>query len=218
MREVFIFPGWGTPKRLYEKLAIPDGRTEIITELDLKDNLERITMRREKEVVFLGWSLGAMRALEYLKFFTVDRLILLAPTLYFLDDQAEVIVKKMKRNLAQNKLQTLINFTRLNFSNLDKCRDYLQEYKADLTELDENYLSQGLNFLLKKDLRNFTKIKDIKPLIIVGKEDKVIENSSARKVLASFEGGEYFSFSGVGHNLIYEAEERVNNLIKYYLS
>ena len=138
-----------------------------------------------------------MRALKFLKYFIVDKLILLAPTLNFLENQPEIIVKKMKRNLKANKLETLEDFTKLNFHQKNSYQNYIQQYQENLS--DSN---------IKQELT---------PLIITGEEDQIIKNESSKRVLDKFETSKYYTLSGVGHNLIYEAENRVNQLIKDYL-
>jgi hypothetical protein len=209
-----VFPGWGTPKSLYAKLELTADKRLVITDFNLKHLQEKIADYNPDQLIFIGWSLGTIRAVQYLENFSVDELILLAPTLYFLENQPEVIMKKMKRDIKIDKLDTLIKFTKENFYNSAKCKDYLQKYKKELSNLKEDNLVAGLDYLLEKDLTDLTVEQSIELLIIVGDRDQVIKNSSFKRVLAKFNVGDYISLANAGHNLIYEQTDKINRLIK----
>ena len=214
MKIAVIFPGWGTPKRLYQKLDFKVDKLLIVDDLDLTTIQQKIASYNSSKISFCGWSLGAMRALNAVKYFEVDNLVLLAPTLNFLENQPEIVVKKMKRNLTRNKLKTLLQFTQLNFYSSSNYQQYIKEYREELQDLNLNYLKEGLDYLLNTDLRELKEKVDNKALVIVGEEDEIISNKSSKKILTKFEESSYFSLPNVGHNLIYEAEEEVNYIIE----
>ncbi|GAB6099353.1 alpha/beta hydrolase [Halanaerocella petrolearia] len=217
MKLVVLFPGWGTPKDLYKKIDFIEYKTLFVDFFDLDRLKQEINKRNPKKVVFVGWSLGAMMALKYFKSFNVDKLILLAPTLNFLDNQPRIIVEKMMRNLKRNKLKTLLNFSRLNFYDVSNFRTYIEDYKEQLTELDIDYLETGLNFLLKEDLNDIEETETITPLMIISNSDQIIKNSSSKQILNKFNNYYFYELEEVGHNLIYETPDRVNKLIRGYL-
>ena len=217
MKVLVVFPGWGTPKKLYQKLDLAVDQKKVITDFNLIDLKEKLANYKQEQLIFCGWSLGAMRALKCLEYISVDKLILLAPTLNFLENQPEIIVKKMKRNLKANKLETLKDFTKLNFHQKNSYQNYIQQYQKYLKRLDSEKLKRGLDFLLTKDMTDLHIEQELTPLIITGEEDQIIKNKSSKRVVDKFESSKYYTLSGVGHNLIYEAEERVNQIIKNYL-
>ncbi|WP_181186391.1 alpha/beta hydrolase [Orenia metallireducens] len=213
-----VFPGWGTSRSLYQELKLVGYELFIVDFFDKKSLMQEIASLNPTEINFLGWSLGAIMALKYLNGFKVNKLILLAPTLYFLENQPSTVIKKMIRDLARNKLRTLVNFSRLNFYDKGLYQDYLTQYKGEIKELSSNYLKEGLEFLLEEDLRDISIIEDIRPLVIMGKEDQIITNSSSKQVLDCFIYYDFYMLEGVGHNILYEAEVEVNNLIREYLN
>jgi len=218
MKLMVVFPGWGTSRSLYQELKLVDYELFIVDFFDKKSLMQEIASLNPTEINFLGWSLGAIMALKYLNGFKVNKLILLAPTLYFLENQPSTVIKKMIRDLARNKLRTLVNFSRLNFYDKGLYQDYLTQYKGEIKELSSNYLEEGLEFLLEEDLRDISIIEDIRPLVIMGKEDQIITNSSSKQVLDCFIYYDFYMLEGVGHNILYEAEVEVNNLIREYLN
>jgi|GEM_PF-1577124 len=218
MKLMVVFPGWGTSRSLYQELKLVDYELFIVDFFDKKSLMQEIASLNPTEINFLGWSLGTIMALKYLNGFKVNKLILLAPTLYFLENQPSTVIKKMIRDLARNKLRTLVNFSRLNFYDKGLYQDYLTQYKGEIKELSSNYLEEGLEFLLEEDLRDISIIEDIRPLVIMGKEDQIITNSSSKQVLDCFIYYDFYMLEGVGHNILYEAEVEVNNLIREYLN
>ncbi|PRX35581.1 pimeloyl-ACP methyl ester carboxylesterase [Orenia metallireducens] len=218
MKLMVVFPGWGTSRSLYQELKLVGYELFIVDFFDKKSLMQEIASLNPTEINFLGWSLGAIMALKYLNGFKVNKLILLAPTLYFLENQPSTVIKKMIRDLARNKLRTLVNFSRLNFYDKGLYQDYLTQYKGEIKELSSNYLKEGLEFLLEEDLRDISIIEDIRPLVIMGKEDQIITNSSSKQVLDCFIYYDFYMLEGVGHNILYEAEVEVNNLIREYLN
>jgi pimeloyl-ACP methyl ester carboxylesterase len=217
MKLMVLFPGWGTSRSLYEGLKLEGYELLIVDSFDKESLVQEIVRRNPSEINFLGWSMGTMMALRYLNDFRVNKLILLAPTLYFLKNQPKIVVKKMIRDIERNKLRTLINFSRLNFYNKSFYEDYLEKYRKELKELDSNYLKEGLRLLLEEDLRDMNIIEGVRPLVVVTKEDEIITNSSSKQVLEFFKDYDFYILEGVGHNMIYEAEKEVNELIRRYL-
>ncbi|OCL25512.1 hypothetical protein U472_14315 [Orenia metallireducens] len=217
MKLMVLFPGWGTSRSLYEGLKLEGYELLIVDSFNKESLVQEIVRRNPSEINFLGWSMGTMMALRYLNDFRVNKLILLAPTLYFLKNQPKIVVKKMIRDIERNKLRTLINFSRLNFYNKSFYEDYLEKYRKELKELDSNYLKEGLRLLLEEDLRDMNIIEGVRPLVVVTKEDEIITNSSSKQVLEFFKDYDFYILEGVGHNMIYEAEEEVNELIRRYL-
>jgi len=218
MKLIVIFPGWGTTESLYQKIDLQGYEVLVVDSFDEEDLVQEIRRENPTEINFLGWSLGSILAFKYLKSFEVNKLILLAPTLYFLEDQPKIVVKKMIRDLKRNQFKMLVNFSRLNFYNKNSYQDYLVEYKNELQKLDQDYLEDGLKFLLEEDLREMDVVKGITPLIVIGKEDQIINNTSSKQVLDYFKDYSVHTLEGVGHNLLYEAEDRINNLIRGYLN
>ncbi|WP_027338852.1 alpha/beta fold hydrolase [Halonatronum saccharophilum] len=214
---VVLFPGWGTSKKLYKNLDFGEHQILFVDYFDLNRLKEEVKELSEGELIFFGWSLGAMLALKHLKDFEVDKLILISPTLNFLENQPKVVVKKMLRDLRRDKLGLLTNFSRLNFYKNKYFKDYLEKNQGALESLDLDYLEQGLNFLLEEDLRNLKVNDTLNPLIIIGEKDRIMKNLSSRRVLEKFSNYYFYDLEVIGHNLIYEGKKEVNRLIRGYL-
>ncbi|MGM0472361.1 MAG: alpha/beta fold hydrolase [Bacillota bacterium] len=217
MRLVLLFPGWGTAPELYNKLDLEESEVLTVYLFNQQEILREVNQREPTEIILFGWSLGTLMALEYLSILDVDRLILLAPTLYFLENQPRAIVRRMLKNLRRDKLGALIEFSQLNFYREFILEDYLTEYQSKLEQLDVDYLEEGLKRLIVTDLRELEQIRDIEPLIITASEDEIITNQSSKRVVEKFESVTYHQLEQCGHNLIYEANEEVNRLIRGYL-
>jgi pimeloyl-ACP methyl ester carboxylesterase len=215
---IVLFPGWGTTKELYKSLEFEGYELLFIDHFDLNKVIKEIEGRKNGEVVFIGWSLGAMLALKYLKYFKVDKLVLLSPTLNFLENQPKIVVKKMFRDLNRDKLQTLLDFSRLNFYDQTKFKEYSTEYKDKLDQLNLEYLKKGLKFLLTEDLTMIGQVKGLSPLIITATEDQIIKPSKSKKVLDKFKNYHVYKLEKRGHNLIYESNKEVIEIIRGYLS
>ena len=182
-----LFPGWASFSRFYQK--------ELVEEF-IYDNF---SYESDEEINVIAWSMGTLKALEYLKNHKVNKLILLAPTSNFTKTTSKKLVNNMIEGIKIDKFATLNNFYKLNFSKNSDYLNFLEEYKNEILNTNEEELIEGLEFLRDKVVKdyNFENVKEL--YVITGKKDKIINSSNTKEFVSI---GEHIEFN-LGHNFIY---------------
>ena len=182
-----LFPGWASFSRFYQK--------ELVEEF-IYDNF---SYESDEEINVIAWSMGTLKALEYVKNHKVNKLILLAPTSNFTKTTSKKLVNNMIEGIKIDKFATLNNFYKLNFSKNSDYLNFLEEYKNEILNTNEEELIEGLEFLRDKVVKdyNFENVKEL--YVITGKKDKIINSSNTKEFVSI---GEHIEFN-LGHNFIY---------------
>ena len=182
-----LFPGWASFRKFYEK--------ELIEEFIYDD----FSYENNEEINVIAWSMGTLKALEYIKNHKINKLILLAPTSNFTKTTSRELVDNMIEGIKTNKIETLNNFYRLNFSKNSDYANFIEEYKSEIENLIEAELIEGLEFLRDKTVidYSFENVKEI--YVITGKRDKVINSDNTKEFIST---GKHIEFN-MGHNFIY---------------
>lgn len=182
-----LFPGWASFRKFYEK--------ELIEEFIYDD----FSYESSEEINVIAWSMGTLKALEYIKNHKINKLILLAPTSNFTKTTSRELVDNMIEGIKTNKIETLNNFYRLNFSKNSDYLSFLGSYENEIIGMNEEELVIGLEFLRDKVVLdyNFENVKEI--YVITGKRDKVINSSNTKEFIST---GKHIEFN-LGHNFIY---------------
>lgn len=182
-----LFPGWASFRKFYEK--------ELIEEFIYDD----FSYESSEEINVIAWSMGTLKALEYIKNHKINKLILLAPTSNFTKTTSRELVDNMIEGIKTNKIETLNNFYRLNFSKNSDYLSFLGSYENEIIGMNEEELVRGLEFLRDKIVLdyNFENVKEV--YVITGKRDKVINSSNTKEFIST---GKHIEFN-LGHNFIY---------------
>ncbi len=182
-----LFPGWASFRKFYEK--------ELIEEFIYDD----FSYESSEEVNVIAWSMGTLKALEYIKNHKINKLILLAPTSNFTKTTSKELVDNMIEGIKTNKIETLNNFYRLNFSKNSDYLSFLGSYENEIIGMNEEELVRGLEFLRDKVVLDysFENVKEI--YVITGKRDKVINSENTKEFISI---GKHTEFN-LGHNFIY---------------
>ena len=182
-----LFPGWASFRKFYEK--------ELIEEFIYDD----FSYESSEEVNVIAWSMGTLKALEYIKNHKINKLILLAPTSNFTKTTSKELVDNMIEGINTNKIETLNNFYRLNFSKNSDYLSFLGSYENEIIGMNEEELVRGLEFLRDKVVLDysFENVKEI--YVITGKRDKVINSENTKEFISI---GKHTEFN-LGHNFIY---------------
>ncbi|MGM0508156.1 MAG: alpha/beta fold hydrolase [Fusobacteriota bacterium] len=232
-KAIVIFPGWGTPFSFYEDFFISklnsDKKAYKIIYIDLnKKNVFtrdfKITLKKKlkqyNDITFFAWSLGAMIALmwqdEFQREILISQNIYLSPTLNFTKTTSPIILKKMIRDLQRDKNKVLENFMKMNFSAKKNYINFMEKYKKDIYNLNKNSLKKGLDILSTSKLY-ISKIKT-RSLILTGNKDKIIPRKNTDIFLNKFENYKYKYYNKCGHNILYEKNEEVLDLIRSFLN
>ena len=182
-----LFPGWASFRKFYEK--------ELIEEFVYDD----FSYESSEEINVIAWSMGTLKALEYIKNHKINKLILLAPTSNFTKTTSRELVDNMIEGIKTNKIETLNNFYRLNFSKSSDYLSFLGSYENEIIGMNEEELVRGLEFLRDKTVLdyNFENVKEV--YVITGKRDKVINSDDTKEFIST---GKHIEFN-MGHNFIY---------------
>ena len=182
-----LFPGWASFRKFYEK--------ELIEEFIYDD----FSYESSEEVNVIAWSMGTLKALEYIKNHKINKLILLAPTSNFTKTTSKELVDNMIEGIKANKIETLNNFYRLNFSKNSDYLSFLGSYENEIIGMNEEELVRGLEFLRDKTVLdyNFENVKEV--YVITGKRDKVINSDNTKECIST---GKHIEFN-MGHNFVY---------------
>jgi pimeloyl-ACP methyl ester carboxylesterase len=208
-RVLVIFKGWGSPDSLYKRF-----QKKINAEIIFSEDLTSGALDKFDDVIALGWSMGTLDCIRFIREKDIKKSILIAPTLNFTKTTRPLMIKKMIKRLKREKAGCLRDFIELNFSDGSKFEDYLGEYFEEILNFDEDELLKGLTKLLE-DRVSDSKC-DLSPLIILGEEDRVIPGINSKDVIESFPNAVVKILEG-GHNLIYESQEDIDKTIEDYL-
>jgi pimeloyl-ACP methyl ester carboxylesterase len=207
-RVLVIFKGWGSPDSLYKRF-----QKKINAEIIFSEDLTSGALDKFDDVIALGWSMGTLDCIRFIREKDIKKSILIAPTLNFTKTTRPLMIKKMIKRLKREKAGCLRDFIELNFSDGSKFEDYLGEYFEEILNFDEDELLKGLTKLLE-DRVSDSKC-DLSPLIILGEEDRVIPGINSKDVIESFPNAVVKILEG-GHNLIYESQEDIDKTIEDY--
>ena len=198
--KTILFPGWASFKTFYKK--------EVLEEFFY---LEEIS--GENEVNVIAWSMGSLRALDYIKTHKVNKLILLAPTTDFTKTTSAEIINQMISGIGVNKEITLKNFYKMNFSDMVDFRKFWDLYKEEIDKLSKEELVKGLEFLrdFKIESPDFSNVKEVH--VVLGEKDRIIPLENNREFLNI---GKTYNFQK-GHNLLYNNDE-LKALVRSILS
>lgn len=202
--KTLIFPGWASFESFYKK--------ELLEDFFYFDNDD---IKIDEEVNIIAWSMGTLRALEYIKGKVVNKLVLIAPTTDFMATMELKYLESMIVGIKQNKIQTLKEFYRLNFIKNSDFLNFVEEFEKEIKNMEEKELIRGLEYLrdTKIELVDFNNVKKV--LIIRGKKDKIIPKNNSQNIIRDNPKAEVIEYN-LGHNLIYK-NNHLKELVRSFL-
>lgn len=209
---LIMLPGWGMKSFIWKKINefLSKDFELIFIEWDNVNSLDEFKQRvirviEEKQLTsfsILGWSLGSLVAQEIAidNIYNINNIILIGGTSSFVqhkEDEYNIgwnkrILERMRFQIINGRLkETIFNFNNAMFSASEKETGYHKEFMEVIEDAIENQsmssLVLGLDYLIKKDLRN--KLIEIKcPLLMIhGEEDSIcpIESTAYIKNIIS---------------------------------
>jgi len=204
---------WGIGHSSWEAL-LGDG-----PHCDPAEHLERLRPYEESRCL-IGWSLGAMLAIE-----TVlrrpgvwDHLILIAPTLCMggfggVKGTPESVLRAMRLGLRSDRAGILRAFARLCLE--PEQGGEFEERMVREGQVEDNLepLDAGLDYLLRTDLTDRIQGLEIACTVISGREDRVIPWRAGEET-ADRCGGSFHLLRGSGHALPWTAAGAVARIIR----
>lgn len=172
--------------------------------------------------LLVGWSLGALRALEFAgSTRQALGLVLLSGTARFTGEGnhpgiSERVLDRMRRKLPIQRDAVLEDFSRNCFhpAGDDPARVAWLEETAD-ESMDS--LEAGLEALATLDLRGVPEQLECPALVIHGSEDRIIPPGAGRALAGCLSGARYHELAGVGHALPLVAGGAVRDLMEGFL-
>lgn len=161
-----------------------------------------------RKVTLIGWSLGAIAALEIALALPekINRLILISGTACFVQEKRKGwsvrIVKKMQRNIVTSPEETLRAFDQLLFSEEEKEKwlSYFVECVRPSFHKDTpESLYYGLDYLIHADVRDQLSDLHVPTLLIHGEKDQICPLSAAMEMTKNIPQSELYPIPNAGH-------------------
>ncbi|MGG0186992.1 alpha/beta fold hydrolase [Bacillus rhizoplanae] len=192
-----LIPGWGMEEQIWESFLpyVHDFPVHVVHWRNVEDQQDFeqriIEVAKDKEVILIGWSLGALATLQVYNSLQTKGIVLLGGTAKFTMDSDYVhgwkgpFVERMKRSLLKQKDATLKKFYVSMFS---KTEQEMEEEQAFLKIAEEfqgdsiDSLQCGLDYLIETDAREQLQQIDVPLLLLHGKADAICPPSAAQYI------------------------------------
>ncbi|WP_243524230.1 alpha/beta fold hydrolase [Bacillus pseudomycoides] len=226
--ELIFIPGWGMEKQVWE-LLLPYFQEYSVRYVewrsvkDVADFADRVVeATEEQDVILIGWSLGALAALQVCDRVQTKGMILIGGTAKFTVDEnyesgwKRPFVERMKRNLVKRKEDTLKRFYKSMFAKqeLKESKQFegiTERFQGDSIES----LQMGLDYLIEMDMRSQLKYVKTPVLLLHGEQDAICPLSAARYIQKNTNGA-LKVINGAGHALcVTDFEYCANEIIQF---
>ncbi|TBX80158.1 alpha/beta fold hydrolase [Bacillus mycoides] len=226
--KVIFIPGWGMEEDVWT-FVLPYFKDYPVQCLDWRNVKEQsefagriIEVARDENVILVGWSLGALAAIQAYKKIKAKGIVLIGGTAKFTNTSDytsgwnSLHVERMKKNLTRKKEDTLNRFyenifTKNELKENTSFKEIALNFKGDSIQS----LQLGLDYLIKTDMRN--ELTDIKvPLLLLHGEQDVICPLSAAHNMTENTNATLKVVSGAGHALcVTNFEYCANEIIQF---
>ncbi|MGE6311780.1 MULTISPECIES: alpha/beta fold hydrolase [Bacillus cereus group] len=226
--KVIFIPGWGMEEDVWT-FVLPYFKDYPVQCLDWRNVKEQsefagriIEVARDENVILVGWSLGALAAIQAYKKIKAKGIVLIGGTAKFTNTSDytsgwnSLHVERMKKNLTRKKEDTLNRFyenifTKNELKENTSFKEIALNFKGDSIQS----LQLGLDYLIETDMRN--ELTDIKvPLLLLHGEQDVICPLSAVHNMTENTNATLKIVSGAGHALcVTNFEYCANEIIQF---
>ncbi|MDM5464037.1 alpha/beta fold hydrolase [Bacillus cereus] len=226
--KVIFIPGWGMEEDVWT-FVLPYFKDYPVQCLDWRNVKEQsefagriIEVARDENVILVGWSLGALAAIQAYKKIKAKGIVLIGGTAKFTNTSDytsgwnSLHVERMKKNLTRKKEDTLNRFyenifTKNELKENTSFKEIALNFKGDSIQS----LQLGLDYLIETDMRN--ELTDIKvPLLLLHGEQDVICPLSAVHNMTENTNATLKIVSGAGHALcVTNFEYCANKIIQF---
>ncbi|PFV85827.1 transporter [Bacillus sp. AFS059628] len=226
--KIIFIPGWGMEENIWT-LVLPYFKgysVQCINWRNVKEQSEFsgriIDVAKDENVILVGWSLGALAAVQAYKKVNAKGIVLIGGTAKFTNTcnytsgWNALHVERLKKNLARKKEDTLKRFyenmfTKDELKENKRFEDMIKHFKGDSIQS----LQLGLDYLIETDMRE--ELKEIKvPLLLIHGEQDVICPLSAARSMAENETATLKVVNEAGHALcVMNFEYCVNEIIQF---
>lgn len=211
--KIIFIPGWGMEENIWD-LVLPHFKGYPVQCIDWRNVKEQsefadriINIAQDDDVILVGWSLGALAAIQAYKKIKAKGIVLIGGTAKFTNTSDyssgwnALHVERLKRNLARRKEDTLKRFyenmfTKDELKEKKSFEDIVKHFKGDSMQS----LQLGLDYLIETDMRE--ELKEVKvPILLIHGEKDVICPLSAVSSMAENETATLKVVSEAGHAL-----------------
>src|SRR5690554_4718894 len=236
-RHMVVLTGWAVGKFPWKTLFSLLEKHFEITFVDWEDIFSIDGFKKKvlhliddkKNFSLMGWSLGAMVALEIAKvlFERIDNLILISGTLKFVNDKDSLCttllskdtIDKMIYMLKSDKDSTLNKFYKNFFSKSEKTDGHYERFIDEMRLFGSYYninsLVCGLEYLKTMDFREIP--LPLSPLLIHGDSDIICPYKSSEYIKEKYKNSNLIKLQNTGHIPFYTHPHRCYEIIKKYL-
>ena len=237
---LIILSGWSIKNYVWNKLkSLLDEDYKVIimdynSAKSIDDIKKKVISIIEKEslpsVTLLGWSLGSLIAQDIASdnLCSIEKIILISATSSFISRKKDGysagwnkrVLEKMKNKLTQNHDLVLHDFYKSMFSVNEIQEKYFLEfmnmYNEDKTATSIGTLILGLDYLIKKDLRD--KITDIvvPTLLIHGEKDLICPLESTKYIHSKISHSKVNPIPDAGHAVFFTKPLECYNIISKF--
>lgn len=226
--KIIFIPGWGMEEGVWT-LVLPYFKgysVQCINWRNVKEQSEFagriIDVAKDENVILVGWSLGALAAVQAHKKIQAKGIVLIGGTAKFTNTSDytsgwnALHVERLKKNVARKKEDTLKRFyenmfTKNELKENKRFEDMIKRFKGDSIQS----LQLGLDYLIETDMREELKESNVPILLIHGEQD-VICPLSATRSMAENETTTLKVVSEAGHALcVTDFEYCANEIIQF---
>ncbi|MDR4983223.1 alpha/beta hydrolase [Bacillus cereus] len=226
--KIIFIPGWGMEEGVWT-LVLPYFKGYSVQCIDWRNVKEKsefagrtIEVAHDENVILVGWSLGALAAVQAYKKIKAKGIVIIGGTAKFTNTSDytsgwnSLHVERMKKNLMKKKEDTLKRFYENMFTKNElKENTSFEEIALNFKGDSIQSLQLGLDYLIETDVRNeLTNVKV--PLLLLHGEQDVICPVSAAHSMAENTNATLKVVSEAGHALcVTNFEYCANEIIQF---
>ncbi|PGT16931.1 alpha/beta fold hydrolase [Bacillus cereus] len=226
--KIIFIPGWGMEEGVWT-LVLPYFKGYSVQCIDWRNVKEKsefagriIEVAHDENVILVGWSLGALAAVQAYKKIKAKGIVIIGGTAKFTNTSDytsgwnSLHVERMKKNLMKKKEDTLKRFYENVFTKNElKENTSFEEIALNFKGDSIQSLQLGLDYLIETDVRNeLTNVKV--PLLLLHGEQDVICPVSAAHSMAENTNATLKVVSEAGHALcVTNFEYCANEIIQF---
>jgi pimeloyl-[acyl-carrier protein] methyl ester esterase len=238
-----MLPGWGMPRDIWDPLNKMLAAELDLMELSWEDvvtvdgfrekALETVIKNQYQPLSLLGWSLGSLVALEIAADYPqkIPQVILIGGTSRFTIDKTSgylagwpvKVLEKMKKNLENDRNNTLLNFYRSMFpgdeNGQNEAQRFLRQFDHVLFTQPLGSLLSGLDYLIEFDGRDKLSSITAPILLIHGEQDHTCPVAAAKYILSQVSGRTVLKvLPFTGHAPFFSHPEECHEYIKQFMT
>ncbi|MFB5249994.1 alpha/beta fold hydrolase [Bacillus cereus] len=226
--KIIFIPGWGMEEGVWT-LVLPYFKGYSVQCVEWRNVKEQseftgriIDVAQDENVILVGWSLGALAAVQAYKKIKAKGMVLIGGTTKFTNTSDytsgwnSLHVERMKKNLTRKKEDTLKRFYENMFTKNElKENTSFEEIALNFKGDSIQSLQLGLDYLIETDMRN--ELTDVKvPLLLLHGEQDVICPLSAAHSMTENRNAKLKVVSEAGHALcVTNFEYCANEIIQF---